>query len=104
MLHYTIDQTGPSATVYFDGDLDIDTTELIEIELTDLLQKFDRIAIEFQDVRFVDSSGMGLLLTLVQSLKAEGKGVYIKRVREDVMEVFELLQIPEILGRNTFIR
>ncbi|MBM7577767.1 STAS domain-containing protein [Jeotgalibacillus terrae] len=103
MFSYEIEQESERAKVTFEGDLDIDCTETIEDELIPALTGYKSVIIEFGAVEFVDSSGMGLLLNLVQSLKDEGVSVYIRRVREEVMEVFDLLQIPEILGRHTFV-
>ena len=46
---------------------------------------------------------MGLLLNLVQTLKETGTKVIVSNVREEVMEVFELLQLPDILGDDIFV-
>ncbi|MDZ5711462.1 STAS domain-containing protein [Jeotgalibacillus haloalkalitolerans] len=104
MFLYEIKQEGSHVLVIFEGDLDIDCTETVEDELIPALTNYKSVTIEFEKVEFVDSSGMGLLLNLVQSLKDEGITVRIRQVREEVMEVFDLLQIPEILGRKIFVR
>jgi len=104
MFYYEIVQENNRTLIKFEGDLDIDSTELIEEELIPKLQQQSEIMIHFGQVEFVDSSGMGLLLTLMQSLIKEGKHIRIMSVREEVMEVFELLQIPAILGEQTFVR
>ncbi|TFE04219.1 STAS domain-containing protein [Jeotgalibacillus salarius] len=103
MFSYEIEKESDRAKVMFEGDLDIDCTEVIEEELIPALVDYKSVVIEFGEVEFVDSSGMGLLLNLVQSLRDEDVSVHIRRVREEVMEVFDLLQIPEILGRQTFV-
>ena len=46
---------------------------------------------------------MGLLLNLVQTLNEAGTKVIVSNVREEVMEVFELLQLPDILGDDVFV-
>lgn len=85
------------------GDLDIDGTEVVEEELLPSLEEFSSVNLNLKDVPFVDSSGMGLLLHLVKTMKEKGIKVVISNVREEVMEVFELLQIPEIIGEELFV-
>lgn len=46
---------------------------------------------------------MGLLLNLVQTFNDKGTKVTISNVKDEVMDVFDLLQIPEILGDGVFV-
>lgn len=46
---------------------------------------------------------MGLLLNMVQSLTENGTKVTISNIRPAVLDVFELLQLPEIIGEGVFI-
>jgi anti-anti-sigma factor len=88
--------------VKLNGDLDIDSTEIVDEELIPMLNGHQSVKLNMIDVPFVDSSGMGLLMHLVQTLTDKGTTVTILNVRDEVMEVFELLQIPEILGKGVF--
>jgi anti-anti-sigma factor len=103
MIEVKLNPNGEELTVNLIGDLDIDSTELIEEELIPAMEQYKTIHLIFTDVPFVDSSGMGLLLTLVQTLKEKEIGVRISNVRKEVMEVFEILQLPEILGERVFV-
>lgn len=103
MIEVKLNPNGEYLEVSLIGDLDIDSTELVEDELLPEMGKYKRINLIFSDVPFVDSSGMGLLLNLVQSLAEKEKQVTISNVREDVMEVFDLLQLPDILGSHVFV-
>ncbi|MGS2779692.1 STAS domain-containing protein [Robertmurraya sp. GLU-23] len=103
MIEVKLSPDGEKLTVDIIGDLDIDSTEFVEEELIPILEKYKNINLVFTDVPFVDSSGMGLLLTIVQTLQEQGIEVSISNVRKDVMEVFEILQLPEILGEKVFV-
>lgn len=103
MFSFSIDNTNENAAVKLHGDLDIEGTEIVEDELIPSLKECKMVDVSFEDVPFVDSSGMGLLLNLVQTLNDEGKTVTISNVKSEVMEVFEMLQIPAILGEGIFI-
>ncbi|WP_067724674.1 STAS domain-containing protein [Oceanobacillus damuensis] len=88
--------------VILDGDLDIDGTEVVDNDLLPLLLKSNRVVINFKDVPFVDSSGMGLFMKIVQTLKEIEINVAVTNIKPDVYEVFELLQIPDIVGKDVF--
>jgi anti-anti-sigma factor len=103
MIKFSFFSENNKVDINLNGDLDIDSTEIIEEELIPLLNNYLRVRINFADVPFVDSSGMGLLVYLVQTLNDKGTNVEILNVREDVMEIFDLLQIPEIFGENVFV-
>ncbi|MBP1153985.1 MULTISPECIES: STAS domain-containing protein [unclassified Paenibacillus] len=98
MFKYTIENIDSTTIVVFEGDMDIDVTELIEEELTPALLTSSEIEIDFSKVLFVDSSGIGLLITLVQNIQTQGNTVVIVNLSAEVMQIFALLQLPEILG------
>ncbi|KHD86330.1 STAS domain-containing protein [Heyndrickxia ginsengihumi] len=99
-LSYSI--SGEHIVIQLSGDLDIESTELIEQELIPMLEKYQSIRLDFEKVLFVDSSGIGILMFLVQTLQEQNKEITICNVTAEVMEVLKLLQIPEILGESIF--
>ncbi|XJZ27004.1 STAS domain-containing protein [Bacillota bacterium Lsc_1132] len=103
MLLFSLHPEGDSVSVRLEGDLDIDSTETVEEKLIPSLDNYKLINLDFQNVRFVDSSGMGLLLNFVESLKERDVAITISNVAEDVMEIFQLIQLPKIIGEEVFI-
>lgn len=97
----SIDQR--KATLLLEGDMDIDATEIVEDEIIPVLPQYTSVEINFAKVRFVDSTGIGLLIKLVQRSQEKGVIVTITEVNSEVNEVFSLLQIPDILGENVFV-
>lgn len=103
MVHFGLNEVQKnSLNIILEGDLDIESTEAVE-RLLPSLEKYESVNINFEKVPFVDSSGMGLLLHAVHSLSEKGIQVTISNVKEDVFMIFELLQIPEILGADVFV-
>jgi anti-anti-sigma factor len=102
MFHYRIIQGEPVTQAVFIGDMDIEATETIEEQITPELLKHRNINIDFSEVPFVDSSGIGLLITMIQQLKDAGIRVVITHLNPDVQEIFSLLQLPEIIGIDVF--
>jgi anti-anti-sigma factor len=103
MLQFQLSVDQPKATLYLEGDMDIDATEIIEDEICPVLQKYNFVEINFIKVRFVDSTGIGLLINLVQHSQENGINIAISNVNAEVNEVFSLLQIPNILGKDVFV-
>lgn len=102
MLTYKLINEDNEVQVILQGDLDIEGTELMNDELLPILVKYRVVTINMIDVPFVDSSGMGLLIKMVNTLKEQDIKITIFNVIPEVFEVFELLQIPEILGKEVF--
>lgn len=103
MITFSLNSDKDNLDVSLSGDLDIDSTEVVEEELIPAMKNYKVVSVNFENVLFVDSSGIGLLLNLVQTLNENGTQVTISNVKEEVMEVFHLLQIPDILGEHVFV-
>jgi anti-sigma B factor antagonist len=103
MFTYSSNKKDNHAEIRFIGDLDIDATEMIEDEMKPLLKKCNSVNIDFTEVHFVDSTGVGLLLTLVYSLAETGVRITISNVSCGVKEIFEILQISDIVGDGVFV-
>ncbi|GGO01536.1 STAS domain-containing protein [Saccharibacillus kuerlensis] len=102
MFTYQLSEKEDEIVVLCEGDIDIDAGDMIEEDIQPAVSLRDRIVLDFEQVYFVDSSGIGLIISLVSDLQEAGKTVRIEKVRPEVMEVFELLQIDEILGKQVF--
>jgi anti-anti-sigma factor len=103
MFEYEIIPGEEKTIVWFKGDMDIEITELLEEEVVPALQEYKKVEINFSEVPFVDSTGIGLLMNLVQELRDQNVNISITQLSPEVYEVFNLLQIPDILGHDIFI-
>jgi anti-anti-sigma factor len=103
MLLHHIKMNEENLNIEFEGDLDIEATELIQQVIIPMMGDFTTVNINLGKVPFVDSTGMGLLIELVRSTESSGTKVTISEVKEEIFEVFELLQLPEILGKEVFV-
>lgn len=103
MFTYSIEEKESAVHVFLSGDLDIEATELIEEELIPHLQAYHEIFFRFDEVPFVDSTGIGLLIQMVQTFQEKGKLVRIMNLKEEIEEIFDLLEIGAILGRDVIV-
>ncbi|CAH0346428.1 STAS domain-containing protein [Bacillus sp. CECT 9360] len=92
------------ATIYFQGDLDIEVTEIMEEQIFPSLVILDNIDINLSEVPFVDSTGIGLLINLIDSLKKDKENLVItvSEIQPQVEEIFEIIQLSDILGKELF--
>ncbi|PYE48825.1 STAS domain-containing protein [Paenibacillus barcinonensis] len=102
MFNYALIQHEAQITVALQGDIDLDVTEVLQEEIAPQLVPPMQVEFDFTDVAFVDSSGIGLLITLIQGLKERGQKVLIRHVKPEVQYIFTLLQLPLILGEDVF--
>jgi anti-anti-sigma factor len=103
MIKYFYNEVEDRLDVKLEGDFDIEGTEVVEEELIPTMLNYKMVNIDFENVPFVDSSGMGLLIDIVKTLNDKGIKVTISKVRQEVFEVFEIIQLPEILGEEVFV-
>jgi anti-anti-sigma factor len=103
MFNYKMQAEGNGVIIYFEGDFDIDVTEVIEDEILPSLGEYQQVSFDLAKVPFVDSSGIGLLINMVNVLKQQEIKVFITNTQQDVKDIFAILQLPEIIGEEVFV-
>ena len=96
------DDSGDDTTVRLSGELDISTAAELERLLSDLAVPDGpgRIVIDLRDLRFMDSTGLRLLVTADLRLRREGRELALIPGPEPVHRVFRLAMLEE---RLTFV-
>ena len=83
------------------GELDYSNVEKLKFEIQRRWEKV--IEIDLQDLRFMDSSGAGMLLNQARQLHKQGRTLRIVRIPDFIREGLEIIgffQVLEILERN----
>ena len=96
------DVSGDETTVRLSGELDISTAAELERVLGDLSVSDGpaRIVMDLRDLRFMDSTGLRLLVTADLRLRREGRELALIPGPESVHRVFRLAMLEE---RLTFV-
>lgn len=58
--------------------------------------KVDIVLIDFQDVTFMDSSGLGALVLALKTVRAAGAKLFICSVNEQIRMLFELTSMDRV--------
>lgn len=73
-------------------------TEDVKSELKPLLsQKGTKLILSLENIEFVDSSGIGCIISLVKAARNYGSGIKICSMTKEVVDIFELLHLQMIL-------
>lgn len=102
MLEVQSTVEGGSRTLQLVGELDIATVDVFRRGVENAREGAARLVLDMAKLSFVDSTGVGGLLNVIRSLKNEGIEVKGCNVSADVYEVFDLLGLPLLLGKDVF--
>ena len=80
----------------FKNDIHFETSHLLQEELSkfQLSNEFTKVVIDFSKVRFVDSSGIGLLLKWIHPM-SNLVSVELIHVSEPVQNIFRICKLDE---------
>lgn len=80
------------------GDLDHHVTEQIrdEIDSTIMQKKIFRIAFDFRNVSFMDSSGIGLLMGRYKRIKPLGGEIFVSNLNLQMQRIFNIFGLRSI--------
>ncbi|MFT7245388.1 MAG: anti-sigma B factor antagonist [Candidatus Azotimanducaceae bacterium] len=90
---------GDTKVVMLDGKLDTNTTPTVEGEVNALLDAgAAKLLINFENVSYISSSGLRLLLATAKRLKREKGDLKVCSLNEMATEVFEVSGFSSILN------
>jgi len=97
-MDYRATEEKQQAVLFLNGELDMAVGEKVGSLLREYGDRNQSVTIDFQDVTFVDSSGIGSLFFTTKELLAEGKRIEIVNVREEIMDILRILGFAQALG------
>ena len=87
---------GNTLTVQVEGRLDTTTAPDLENELSDALEGITELVLDFENLEYISSAGLRVLLSTQKKMNAQGSMKVVK-VNETVNEVFEVTGFSDIL-------
>ncbi len=81
------------------GELDIATVDKLQAEVVRLRESgFERVVLDLRGVRFLDSTGLRLVLELDAAARADSHEFCVIRGSDVVHRIFEVTQVAERLN------
>ena len=87
---------GTNLAIALAGRLDTTTAPQLEAELKGSLAGVTNLTMDFQDLEYLSSAGLRVLLAAQKTMNQQGSMV-IKHVNETILEVFEVTGFIDIL-------
>lgn len=85
------------------GVLDISTVDALK-STADNINDVQELIIDFAKVKFIDSTGVGGIIHVIKQFQASHRKIKIINISSDVFEIFDILGLPEIFGRDLFLK
>ena len=99
VLEYDTERDDDGAVVRIRGDLDMSGTLRLEQELTRLIERdhVGRLTLDLSGVRFIDSTGLGLVINTEQAARQDGIALELVPASREVHRVFEMVGLADVL-------
>lgn len=79
------------------GILDSITANDLRREINDVVESgADIVLVDFQDVTFMNSSGLGALVAILKNVQSRGKKLFICSLSEQVKMIFQLTKMDRV--------
>ena len=99
-MTFEVEMSGEVAVVVLsEPSLDADNAQDFKDKIASTLKENPKVAFDLAAVKFLDSSGLGVLLSCLRTLKAEFGELKLIRLTKEVRDLFDrmrLLQLFEV--------
>jgi anti-sigma B factor antagonist len=102
-LTIEIERSPEVATIHCRGELVAGVTDLLYREVRPLMPNTPRIVLDFKELTYVDSSGLGILVRLYASAKTAKCDLQLANVSGRILQILgltNLLSVFQVIGEN----
>lgn len=94
---------GKRITAALSGDLDHHAAREIRMELDDVITRSrpELLILDMENVGFMDSSGIGLILGRSRAMRAVGGELLVKNARREIAEVIRISGLGSVIATQT---
>ena len=91
-----LNKNGSTLEVKVTERLDTTTAPQLEAELGGQLTDVEKLVLDFEELNYVSSAGLRVLLALQKIMNKQGEMV-VRNVNESIMEVFDITGFVDVL-------
>jgi len=96
-MSFTLERAGPITVVQVDGELTVGNRgELKEIVLAQLDGGARQFIFDFDSTGYIDSSGLGVLVSLSKRVREHGGELRLAGLNQDLRTLFELTRLDTL--------
>jgi len=97
-MSYKVTEEGNIATVYLNGEIDMDVTENAKEVIMPLVESGKEVHLNLKEVQYMDSSGISVLIESHQKATELGNKVILKEISKSVLKVIMMAKLEQILN------
>ena len=96
-INSMLDTTNNSWEVSLGGELDVSKADKLKKELHKLVnEKNIDMRLNLENLDYIDSTGLGVIIGILKRLKIESKEVYIEKPKNNVRKIFSITGLDKI--------
>lgn len=96
-LEIATERNGDECYVALDGEVDVYTAPKLKEELVKSIEDgCSNVVVDLQKVGFIDSSGLGVLVSALRRARERGGSVRIVCTRESILKIFRITGLDKV--------
>ena len=96
-MSFTITKQGDVSIVEIDGQLIVGNRQELKQKMLDELERGARkLLVDFSQTGYIDSSGLGVLVSLSKKIREQGGALRLAGLNDDLRTLFELTKLDTL--------
>lgn len=97
-LNYDITEEKDLIKISLDGDLDAYSSDEFKDAVLKQLPGSKDILINAKKLNFIDSTGLGSLISIYNTIKEQEKTISIEEIKPNVKQIFEITELDKLFN------
>lgn len=95
---------GPFQVIEVGGEVDVYTAPKLRESIVNAVDKgHTRLIVDVEQVDFLDSTGLGVLVGSLKRVRAEGGSLDIVCTHERILKIFDITGLDKVFGLHTSV-
>lgn len=96
-MSYIASRQGDISVVRSEGQLTVSNRQELKTLVAELLEKGERrFVLDFEETGYIDSSGLGALVTIAKQVREHGGDLRLSALNDDLRQLFELTKLDTL--------
>ena len=96
-INSKLDSNNKIWDINLEGELDVSTADKLKEYLNELLnQEIADMKLNLENLDYIDSTGLGVMIGILKKLKIENKEIYIVNPKNNVRKIFNITGLDKI--------
>lgn len=97
-LNIQMENDSEEIVLILEGEIDLNNIQTLEKALKEAGKENKNIIIDMDDVRFIDSTGIGLLVKTYKTLKQVERTLTVRNAKGNVRKVFKITCLEDVFN------